>query len=43
MAFRSVLFPNAADGLAGVGNPDTPSFFTALNLDQIIDAVAAGR
>lgn len=43
MAFRSVLFPKDYDGLAKRGSPEVPAFFADLNLDQIVDAVTAGR
>jgi hypothetical protein len=42
MTFRSVLFENPQDSLQRE-TPEAPGFFSDLNLDQIIDAVAAGR
>ncbi len=42
MTFQSILFRNTDDSIRKE-TPDAPDFFTDLNLDQIIDAITAGR
>jgi len=42
MTFRSILVENPQDSLQKE-TPEAPDFFSDLNLDQIIDAVTAGR
>ncbi|HTU69974.1 MAG TPA: hypothetical protein VMF11_06600 [Candidatus Baltobacteraceae bacterium] len=41
MRFHSILFPSARDEPDGI--PEAPSFFTDLNLDQIIDAIVSAK
>jgi len=40
--FRSILFDESEAG-TDVGGPESPEFFTDLNLDQIIASMTAGR
>ncbi|MGH9343855.1 MAG: hypothetical protein ACRD19_08860 [Terriglobia bacterium] len=40
--FRSILFDDYETGLP-VGSQEASEFFTDLNLDQIVDAITAGR
>ena len=42
MTFRSILFPNTGDCVPNAGL-SAPDFFIDLNLDQVIDAVTAGK
>ncbi len=42
MAFNSILFEKNGEGVRKE-NPEAPAFFVDLNLDQIIDAICAGR
>jgi len=42
MAFHSILNEGIKDGIQ-TETPEAPDFFTDLNLDQIIDAVTAGK
>jgi DNA mismatch repair protein MutS len=42
MTFQSILFENATDSIKKE-TPDAPDFFVDLNLDQIIDAITAGK
>lgn len=42
MIFRSILFAETADGIRKE-TPQPPPFFADLNLDQIIDAITAGK
>ena len=42
MTFHSILFEKA-DNVTIKGTPEVPAFFADLNLDQIVDAVIAGR
>ena len=42
MTFRSILFKDAGDDKPAVAH-EAPAYFADLNLDQIVDAVTAGR
>jgi DNA mismatch repair protein MutS len=42
MSFQSILFEISADGNGGAGS-GVPEFFHDLHLDQIVDAITAGR
>ena len=42
MTFHSILFEGASD-TTQKETSDPPSFFTDLNLDQIIDAITLGK
>ena len=42
MTFNSILFEKTEDGLKNEAI-EAPAFFVDLNLDQIIDAITAGK
>ena len=42
MTFHSILFERPEDGVKGPG-PASPDFLVDLNLDQVVDAIIAGR
>ncbi len=42
MTFQSILFEGAGDGVKGE-TPQAPDFFVDLNLDQVVDAMTAGK